>query len=273
MTQRRLHFVGGLLRSGSTLLCNILNQNPRFYVSSTSPLPGAVGSVSSVFSRSAEIKGLMVRDRELTLKRMTRSVRSLADAWYSHLEEPEVIFDKSRAWNYYAPLIHNVWPEAKIITIVRDLRSIVGSVEKQHFNTAILDEAGSLEQKTVFHRVQWLFTKESPLGSALLGLEDLIRRQPKNWHWLKYEDLCNYPGATLRKLYEAIGEPVFEHDLKNVVNVAEDVDEIYNLKFPHQGDGPLRPAEPHDWKEWVHASLEPEITKLSFYYDYFGYNR
>lgn len=269
---RRFHFVGGLLRSGSTLLCNILNQNPRFYVSSTSPLPGAVGAVSNVWSRSPEMKGLLIRDREKTLARMSGSLRGLMENWYTHLgADTEVVIDKSRIWNYYAPLINNVWPEAKLVTIVRDLRSIIGSIEKQHCRTAILDEAGDLAGKTVFQRVHALFQKESPLGIALLGMEDLIRRQPKNWVWIRYEDLCAKPDRTLTRLYEALGEPYFEHDLNNIVNVAEDVDELYSLKFPHEGDGPLRSPERQDWKPWISRDLEAEISKFTFYSKFFEY--
>lgn len=267
---RQFHFVGGLLRSGSTLLCNILNQNPRFYVSSTSPLPGAIGAVSSVWSRSPEIKGLLIRDRAATLDRLSRSLRGLIESWYSHLETP-IVIDKSRIWNYYAPLIGNVWPDGKIVTIVRDLRSIAASVEKQHCRTAILDEATDLASKTVYQRTNWLFGKDSPMGLALSGMEDLIRRKPANWVWLRYEDLCTHPEEQLRRLYDALGEPYFEHDLENIVNVAEDVDELYSLKFPHEGDGPLRKMETEDWKPWISEDLEAEIEKLTFYNRFFRY--
>jgi sulfotransferase len=35
-SQRTFYFIAGLPRSGSTLLCNILAQNPRFYATHTS---------------------------------------------------------------------------------------------------------------------------------------------------------------------------------------------------------------------------------------------
>lgn len=36
MTDKIIHLMAGLPRSGSTLMCNILNQNPRFHATSTS---------------------------------------------------------------------------------------------------------------------------------------------------------------------------------------------------------------------------------------------
>ncbi len=265
---KRFHFVGGLLRSGSTLLCNILNQNPRFYVSSTSPLPGSIAAVTATWSRSPEIKGLMVKNRAGTLDRMARGLRGLSEAWYADFDK-EVILDKSRLWNFHAPLISNVWPEAKLITIVRDLRSIAGSIEKQHQRTAILDDAVDLPHKTAYERMSWLFTADAPLGLALMGVEDLIRRQPKNWIALRYEDLCEAPHSVLMKLYKGLGEPIFDHDFKSIVNVAEDVDELYNLKFPHQGDGPLRPFQTQDWEGWISGDIEEQISRFTLYNNWF----
>jgi len=270
---KRIHFIGGLLRSGSTLTCNILNQNPRFYVSSTSPLVSAVGSVSSAWSSSAEIKGLLIKDRQLTVHRMASSMRAIGDAWYGHLEDAEVVIDKNRAWNYLSPLLEQVWPDAKVVTIVRDLRAIVGSIEKQHARTAILDRAPDLAHRTLWQRVVDHFKPTEPLGAALLGMEDLIRRNPRNWTWVRYEDLCAEPEETLGKIYSALGEEYFDHDFQNVVNVAEDVDELYNLKFPHQGDGPVRtPGGPDEWRPWVPADVEEYVMQFSFYNRAFGYS-
>ena len=36
MIDKNVHFISGMPRSGSTLLCNILNQNPRFHATGTS---------------------------------------------------------------------------------------------------------------------------------------------------------------------------------------------------------------------------------------------
>jgi sulfotransferase len=267
---RSFHFIGGLLRSGSTLTCNILNQNPRFYVSSTSPLPAQVTALQSVLSRSVEVKGLMVKDRAATLHRMERTIRATAEGWYAHVEKP-VVIDKSRAWNFHAGLISQVWPDAKLITIVRDLRSIVASIEKQHANTAILDEADSFAAKTAIERAGHMFTPANPVGLSLMGMEDLIRRKPKNWLAIRYEDLCDEPHTQLNKLYDFLGEKRYRHDLTNIVNVAEDVDELYNLKFPHQGDGPLRTREDRDWEGQISEDIEKNINTFTLYSRFFDY--
>lgn len=268
-TMQHFHVVGGLLRSGSTLLCNILNQNPRMYVSSTSPLFAGVSALSSVWSQSAETRGMLVRDRDGMLERMTRTTRAVCDAWYAHVDNP-VVIDKSRGWNFDAALLGNVWPDAKLITISRDLRSIYASIERRHLETAILDP--NMGGKTLIGRAKFMFSPDGPLGAALIGMEDLCRRRPDNWHWLRYEDLCRDPATALSVLYEALGEDHYEHDFTNVVNVAEDVDEMYLLKFPHEGCGPVRAPVDQDWLKWVSPDIEALIMEsFELYNVHFGY--
>lgn len=267
---KRFHFIGGLLRSGSTLTCNIFNQNPTFYVSSTSPVVGALSATQAVWSNSSEIKGMMVKDRKLTYERMQRGLRGVVNGWYAHRDE-SVILDKSRAWNFNAALIADLWPDAKVLTVVRDLRSIIGSIEKRHNGTAILDDAPDFAHRTVVERVSAMLKATHPVGAALMGVEDLIRRQPKNWIWVRYEDLCASPDDVMRELYERLGEPYFEHDFSNVKNVAEDVDELYNLKFPHEGCGPVRAPVERDWEGWISPDIEAQIQTFTFYSKAFGY--
>ena len=46
---KKYYFMGGLPRSGSTLLSSILNQNPRFYSGPSSPVLGAMVSTHDNF--------------------------------------------------------------------------------------------------------------------------------------------------------------------------------------------------------------------------------
>jgi len=73
MTQPTLHFISGLLRSGSTLLGALLRQNPRFHASMSSPVGGLVTSMLEAMSADAD---------------------------------KAVIFDTNRLWCSKLPLIH-----------------------------------------------------------------------------------------------------------------------------------------------------------------------
>jgi sulfotransferase len=53
---KKLHLIAGLPRSGSTLLCNILNMNPNFYATPTSPLIDVIRNIRSTFSHNVTFK-------------------------------------------------------------------------------------------------------------------------------------------------------------------------------------------------------------------------
>ena len=61
---KKINVICGLPRSGSTLLCNILNQNPDFHASSTSPLAQTLGALSQFLSTSPEVKSDLYNDRK-----------------------------------------------------------------------------------------------------------------------------------------------------------------------------------------------------------------
>ena len=59
---KSFHVICGLPRSGSTLLCNILAQNPAFNVLHTSALPSLVEYFAKGVTDIPEIKGMLEHD-------------------------------------------------------------------------------------------------------------------------------------------------------------------------------------------------------------------
>jgi len=270
-TDRTFHVVTGLPRSGSTLLCNILNQNERFWATTTSVLPGLCSTLVHFWSTSPEVKGALDHNRERTEGRVHRALKAFCDAWYADVDRP-VVFDKSRGWATNALLLKKVYLDSKMIVMVRDLRNIFASVEKRHAQTAMFDEASNPEEKTMFSRADKMFGPQGLIGGAIIGVEDLARRKPDGVLYVQYESLASAPGKTMAAIYDFLGEEPFEHDFENVVNTAQDPDGLYLHKYPHKGEGKVVPCNPLEWK--THVS--PDIAKLimerwPFYNDFFGY--
>ena len=108
------HVVTGLPRSGSTLLCNILNQNPDFYASSTSPLPFLLSGLVHAWSTSVEVKGLLDNHKEETEDRIQACSQGLLNDWYE-CKNVKTVFDKSRMWSGNLLMLQKVLPAAKMI--------------------------------------------------------------------------------------------------------------------------------------------------------------
>lgn len=262
--------IGGLPRSGSTLLCNILNQNPKFHASSTSVLPAVVGTIVNTVSNLEEMKTYIIHDKKEAERMMKDSIQGYVQGWY---KGKEIVFDKGRGWGHNLNAINTVFPDAKLFVMVRDPRNIFASVEKQHQNFPLFDQAQTPVQKTVWQRASEMFSTEGLIGAPLNGVEDMLRRKNLNVRFIKYEDLTANPQKVMETIYGAIGEPMFQHDFEKVENTAIDVDGLYLNKFPHKGDGKVIPSDPDAWKEYVAEDVAKNIMQTcTMYNEAFGYS-
>ena len=265
------HVVTGLPRSGSTLLCNLLNQNPRFWATTTSVLPQLAATISSVLSNSVEVKAMLDKQQKETTERAKSSLKAFMEAWHAGHDRP-VIFDKSRAWAIHALMLRQLYPQAKLLVMVRDLKSIFASCEKQHRKTALFDDSQQPIGKSILARYQGMFSAEGLIGGPLNGVMDLVRRNLPGTMFIKYESFATKPQETLDTIYEQLGEEAFEHDFKTVKDTSEDPDGHYLNKFPHKGSGEVKPPDLNEWTEFVPRDIVKDMaTSAAFYNDTFGY--
>lgn len=268
----KFNVITGMPRSGSTLLCNILNQNPEFRATSTSTLAGMLSGMSHFWSNSIEIKNLLEKEKEKTEDRMVRSARAFVEQWHKDEDAQKVIFDKSRGWCVNALLLRKIFPESKIIAMIRDLRGVFGSVEKQHQKNPLLDEANNPQMKTIFSRADAMFSPNGLIGAPVIGVEDMLRRKIENVIYVQYESFSAHPKLVLERVYEQLGEKNFEHDFDNVVNTADDPDGHYLYKYPHTGEGKVEERNPNEWKHYVSQDLANTIIqRFPGYNKMFGY--
>lgn len=265
------HVVTGLPRSGSTLLCNILNQNPDFYASSTSPLPFLLSGLVHAWSNSVEVKGLLEVHREETETRIQACAQGLLYNWYE-CKTVKTVFDKSRMWSGNLLMLQKVIPSAKMIVCVRNLVDTFASVEKQHTKNPLLDEAENVNDKSIFNRADKMFGPDGLIGTPIIGIEDLIRRDSSGVIFVQYETFTRQPDMVMERIYAELGETPFKHDFDNVVNTSEDPDGLYLYKFPHEGSGKVAPHDPNEWKKYISPDLKDTITnRFPDYNKFFNY--
>lgn len=268
-----MNVITGLPRSGSTLLCNILNQNPRFHASSTSLLPQIVGGIIKTWSDAPETRGALVLNESGANTRMHLALKGLCDGWYAkQIKKKKVIFDKSRSWAHQLMALRAIYPESKVLVMVRDLRDVFASVEKQHRRSPLLDQGGAPGERTVWGRADRMFRTDGMIGAPVEGVLDLMRRQLKTTV-IRYETFVERPKAVMQKVYQYLEEDGFEHDFDDVQNTAEDLDALYLNKYPHKGDGKVQPGDPEPWQQMFTPDLAGQIMgRFSAYNKAFGYS-
>jgi sulfotransferase len=245
---KTIYFVAGLPRSGSTLLMNILAQNPRFYVTPTSGILDILVQTRNAWDKSSAFRILM-RDESERIKKNV--MRSILQAYFFHADRP-VCFDKNRHWTEYlemAAALVGGRETLKIIITVRDLRDIVASFEKLFRRTSALSqipqEAGDpLQMKTALGRLAMFIDNAQPVGRAFNAVRDAVTRGWRpNMHFVEFESLTRAPTGTLKGIYRFLEEDPFAHDFDNVKQVTYEDDSVHGFKDLHTIRPRVQPLE------------------------------
>jgi sulfotransferase len=231
--KKKYNIITGLPRSGSTLLCNILNQNPKFHASETSALVRVLSEVKMGWENIIENQAVN------NLTRKANIIKSLPNAYYKDNHE-DVIFDKNRMWLSESQLARfSLGEDVKFIVCVRNLIDIIASFEKLHrkynhiWNTT---DKKNFPKKysTIEGRCELLTSDSGPVGSILIMLREfVIMQNMKNTYFLDYNDLVKHKDSELKRVYEFLEEDYFEHDFDNVEQTTYEDDRFHGILGLH----------------------------------------
>jgi sulfotransferase len=241
---KKIHFLSGLPRSCSTLLCNVLAQNERVHASATSPLH-EIGYIARKVFQTDEAKAVGGEHLE---KMFLDYVKGGCGHAYDSITDRPVVIDKCRSYIGHLDQLFKIWPNAKVIVPIRDIRAILCSLEKKRrthpspFNG--FEEANPLNFTTIEKRVQgWL--SSPPLGIAIERLYDAATRFGHKLHFVRAEDLTTKPAETMARVWNYLGEDQFIHDFTHVEQYTHEVD----IGWPY-GDHIIRPCIKPLLEEW-----------------------
>lgn len=211
----KIYFLSGLPRSGSTLLTNILAQNPVLSVTPTSGLIDLLGAI------------LVTADSNPTLtdwpkERLLSILKAVIATEYN--DGNICYIDKSRGW--IRPGVIETMEEVlgyrpKIIATVRPIPDCVTSL-------ITISNALNVEE----------FVKQSPLMDHLKYSYDAIKagfaKYPESIHFVEYDNLVSAPQEEIAKIYKFLELPDFNHDFNNIENIVKEDDEArWGIKDLH----------------------------------------
>ena len=212
---KKYNFIAGLPRSGSTLLSSILNQNPSFTAGITDALFEIIMSMIQIRATAISANG------SLSLEKLEELSRGLFETYYS--DSNPVVFNTHRAWTLETALAKKLFPDFKMIVCVRDIPWIVDSFER-------LNSDNPLTLKSIYHfnqggsiydRYDMLMgnmpDKAAYIAGPLKSLRQAMHcRERDHLLFVDYDSLCGNPEQTMKKIYEFIGEPYYDHDYDSV---------------------------------------------------------
>jgi len=250
--------ISGLPRSGSTLLCNILAQNPAFYVSTATSgchdvLFGIRNQYDKLIEHQAERAGP---------DRLKRILNGALRAY--HGTDKEVIFDKGRGWLSMIEMLIFMGIEPKILVPVRDLSEILASFEILWRKSTgqsqwSIEQASYFDTQTVAGRCEMWSNKAQVVGLAYNRLKDAILRGHRSRLFLvEMTDLTVAPAAMMKNIYAFLGLPAFEHNFDNVEQVTKEDDEyVHRIPNLHTIRNKVEPVSPR-----AATVLGPDVFKL-----------
>ena len=236
MRTHAVHFLAGMPRAGTTLLGNILSQNPIIDVTSTSYMYEVVFGMRQAFQTSDQRKAQ--QDHKYAREKFYGAV---SGALFGSFLDAPVGIDKNRNWLECFSLIAKALPQSKIICPVRDIAGVLSSFEKLYQQAP--EYPKNEQMLTVTDRCQYLL-KNGPLHKSMVLLKSVIdsRVYQDQICFVRYEDLVQQPEKTARMLYEFLNINFPDNfDMRKIPNDLTEHDAIHYPFGEHSSGSMLLP--------------------------------
>ena len=263
-------------RSGSTIFQNVLGSNPDFYVTPTSGVLELVFGARANYTNSPEFKA---QDSELMKKGFASFCKSGVEGYFNAITDKKYVLDKSRGWGVYRPFLESFYPNPKVICLVRDLRSVLSSYEKiyrknQHKADPIRDDATS-RGTTIHKRVDEWMHPSNTIGRAVERIFEMVRQgYDDKILFVRYEDLCLNPEHEMKRVYDYLELPYFEHDFDNIEQITSEDDAVYGLSNDLHKIRPSLELKPSDFKQILGVDISNwTYDTYKWYFDKFNYKK
>lgn len=242
---KKLHFLSGLPRSGSTVLAAILNQNPQTHVSTTSGLGAALDALATTWHREP-----LLEKNDRDRKKLANAMRGLIHGYYDEITSKPVVIDKARNWPLpvvVSSMAQVLGHKPRIIATVRSVPDCMASfvrVAKPENLDDFIQQSGLTAH----------------LKSSYQVLQAGYQADPECFLFVEYEDLLADPGTQLQRIHDFLGLDPFEYDFERIdgSTVKEDDEGLHGVaglhdikpKLGRQHNQPPRDVLKHHYSEF-----------------------
>lgn len=270
---KQIFFNASLPRAGSTLLQNVLMQNPEIYSSPTSGVVEFLLNARQIYTTGDAFKAQNPQEMEKAFKGFCRAGLY---GFYDSITSCPYVIDKSRAWLGHYRFADIIEPGAKVIVMVRDLRAIFASMEKNyrknpHKDQPLANNGKSLDNLTTDSRLL-NFSVAPPIGPALEWLYDsIIQGYHEHILFIRYEDFTSNPNNEIQKIYHYLNIPYFQHDFENVDQLTYENDVIHGIYGDHIIKNKIEPVQNDYTQVLGYHNCDKIRAHYKWFYDAFGY--
>ena len=217
---REIVLLAGLPRTGSTLLQNLLSQNPDVHSEGNSGLCTVMWDAKTSCEHNAA-QQLVAVGKDVVFK--DALLRSIPRIYYPDIEG-KIILDKTRTWVNDANICmarSYISKDIRAIVMVRPIEEIIASFVKvfgkNNFDfsyEALLSEGGE-------------FSRE------VHATYSAAKSQDPSFLFVSYDDVVSRTDETLARIYSHIGKEPFAHNVHQVEQTVFEDDERNNMVGMH----------------------------------------
>ena len=276
---QQLHYCLGLPRTCSSVIMNILNENPRIFTTGTCCMPYLIEACQQ---RSNDVSEFMSLDKDVLQNSYINFLRQGMRGWFEAMTDKPIVFSKSRQWSEFFPHTFAIDPNSKYLVIVRDLRDIICSFESLLWkdvqvplkvNGARFDQVPFYQLPFEVRMELYCTDTESLLGRPLQMLPHLSEvaiKNPNSFFLCRHEDFNEKPRELLQKIYQWLGEEYFEHNFDNIPKLDYyEHDTVYQSLVNHKTRSKLEKLEPRWPKVMTKEQSQGVIDNNRWYYESF----
>jgi len=211
---KKFFMLSGLPRSGSQVLCSMLNQHPEVYASTTSPLADLISLVGEQWP--AISRALVNPNTD----QYGNILSGIIQGTYQHLDK-SVIVDKNRLWPRFVPLIKQALGQRpKIICTVRSIPDIMASyvllIEKNAPKITFIDQDLLNSGQIINNKNRCKLLLEKYIGHPYNSLRVGYNNQDVDLLFVEYTDIVGNGQVTVDRICDFLEIDRFQLDTNNL---------------------------------------------------------
>jgi hypothetical protein len=265
----KVFFSGGLPKSGSNMIKNVLSQNKKITIHPYSPIVDSLSTIKSTLFNQETLRNRNIDSFEECTKQFFNQGMI---GWANGVNKKASIYiDDNRNWLGNLEDLENIF-NGKMIVFIKDLKSIINSLEyiyinKIDYNTSFTNNFYQYQPNNKQLQRVIKFFELDFLKIPLTGIHRIIEEKNKdNFYFAKYENLLLNPRGELRNIYKFLNMKYYTHNLNNI-------EVSYNTplsNIPYGNVRNFKKIEQLNTKNLLNKETIMYIeTNFKWFYDYF----
>jgi sulfotransferase len=215
MSNKTLHFITGLPRSGSSVISSLLNQNPDIAGDTNSTVCDLLDVMNNSWPALGDNDPGAYRDIKI------QTLRSAILGYYQHRPQT-VIFDRHLGWTRSITLLEQILQRpVKVLVCVRNPAEILSSYERSRLSDPLQTDAVEIstgKKSNLLSRTFFISGPDGLMGATHRDIQDsVIMGYLDRMLFVDYGMFCSNPRSQTKRIYDFFDLPYFEHDFKNIM--------------------------------------------------------